>query len=170
MTIRPEAPADFKTIEALNIAAFKGDAEAILVNMLRINKRYTQGMSLVHEQDGLINGHILFSDLPLKSPQKQCKAAALAPLAVLPDYQKKGIGSALIKKGLENLKKLNYEAVVVLGSPGYYGRFGFRPELAKDIECAYSGPHLMGLELAEGALKNLGKAKAFYAREFENLE
>lgn len=140
MRIRPEATGDQYAIRHVHRSAFPGEGEAKLVDDLRRDGDAV--ISLVADTDGRIVGHILFSRL-----QAPLRALALAPLAVLPEEQGHGIGSALIRAGLEQAAAENWEAVFVLGAPAFYGRFGFTANAAKGFTCAYSGPHFMAILL-----------------------
>ena len=153
--IRSERIEDIAFIRDVHNAAFEGTAEGKLVDLLRDGGYFTPEMSLVctHDNNKIV-GHVLFSDISLKTDDTKIKTAALAPVAVRPDYQAQGIGSALIDQGIDNLKILGYEAILVLGHPAYYPRFGFNRDLAKDIECKYQCDAFMGLELVKNALKN----------------
>jgi putative acetyltransferase len=124
--IRAETDADHAAIHAVNAAAFPTAAEADLVDALRQQARPL--ISLVAEQDGVIVGHILFSPVTLDS-QPDLRIMGLAPMAVAPEHQRSGIGSALVRAGLEQCRQLGYQAVVVLGHPEYYPRFGFVPSV-----------------------------------------
>jgi len=101
-------------------------------------------------------GHILFSPV-LLSGFPDLKIMGLGPLAVAPKFQCKGIGSALTETGLELCKQLGYGAIIVLGHPGYYPRFGFRPSVLYDITCEYDVPEdvFMVVELQPGYLEGL---------------
>src|SRR5262249_30761986 len=109
--------------------------------------------SLVADVQGTVVGHILFSELPILTDGGTVSALSLAPLAVLPEYQKQGIASALVRKGLELCRDAGHRIVVVLGHPHFYPRFGFSAKLAKAIASPFSGrDSWMALELAAGAL------------------
>ena len=99
-------------------------------------------------------GHILFSPVTIESKGTSFEAIALAPMAVLPAYQRKGIGSQLVRAGFEECRRLGHEIIVVLGHPDYYPRFGFVPAKQKGIDCEFEVPEeaWMILELREGAL------------------
>jgi putative acetyltransferase len=151
MIIRKEDPKDYAAVHAVNAAAFETEAEANLVDVLRMEAQPI--VSLVAEEAGLVVGHALFSPVSL-SGFRDLKIMGLGPMAVIPKYQRKGIGSALIETGLEICKRLGYGAVIVLGHPGYYPRFGFRPSVLYDITCEYDVPEnvFMVLELQPGYL------------------
>lgn len=148
--IRPEMPADQVAVEHVNRAAFGQDAEARLVAALH-DGGYVR-VSLVAERAGQVVGHILFSDLPILTATGTVAALALAPMAVLPEYQNGGIGSALVKRGLDECRVHGHRIVIVLGHPRFYRRFGFSPDLAKPLASPYSGEAFMAIELVPGAL------------------
>lgn len=153
MSVRLELTADRNAVHHLNQAAFGQEDEANLVDELRAGG-YAR-LSLVAEDEGQLVGHILFSDLPIHTPGGVVDALALAPMAVLPGYQRRGIGSALVREGLRLAEQRGHRIVVVLGHLDYYPRFGFSPALAEPLASAYSGPHLMALELVPGALQGI---------------
>ncbi len=110
-------------------------------------------MSLVAEKASQVVGHILFSDLPIITGDGTVAALALAPMAVLPDCQRQGIGSALVQSGLKACRQQGHRVVVVLGHAHFYPRFGFSPTLAAHLESPFSGSvSFMALELVPGAL------------------
>jgi len=152
---RPEEIGDRRAIWAVNRAAFESEAEANLVDALR-DQGYVR-LSLVAVVDGEVIGHILFSDLPIVvSEMRTVPALALAPLAVLPEYQRQGVGSELIRRGLEICRERRHGIVVVLGHPNFYRRFGFSPELARPLDSPFSGnASFMAMELVEGALNGV---------------
>jgi len=152
LTIRNEQAADVGTIRRLNEQAFGQWAEADLVDALRRSHALT--VSLVAEVNGKIAGHIAFSPLTIESRGSTCEALALAPLEVLPEYQNRGIGSSLVHRGLEDCKVSGHGAVIVLGDPAYYPRFGFVPAATYGIRCPFVVPAetFMAAELAPGAL------------------
>jgi putative acetyltransferase len=149
--IRPETNADHEAIGHVHRLAFGQDAEARLVDALR-DGGYVRA-SLVAERDAQVVGHILFSDLPIVTQAGTVSALALAPLAVLPEVQNQDIGSALVRRGLEDCKEQGHRIVVVLGHPHFYQRFGFSSKLASELESPYSGREsFMAVELVPGAL------------------
>jgi putative acetyltransferase len=108
----------------------------------------------VAEKDGQVVGHILFSDLPILTDAGTLSALALAPLAVLPEFQNQGIGSALVRRGLEVCKGRGHPIVVVVGHPHFYPRFGFSAKLAARLDSPFSGREsFMAVELVPGALE-----------------
>jgi putative acetyltransferase len=111
-------------------------------------------ISLVAVQDDKIVGHIAFSPVRVEAENSSSEAIALAPMAVLPAYQRKGIGSQLVRSGLEECRHLGHEIVVVVGHPDYYPRFGFVPAKTKGLQCEFEVPDeaWMVLELRAGAL------------------
>jgi lincosamide nucleotidyltransferase A/C/D/E len=140
--IKGETTRDRDAIWEIHRLAFDRPAEAILVDDLR--QRGDAVISLVAERDSRIIGHVLFSKL--KAPMK---ALGLAPVAVHPSFQKQGVGSALIREGLDQAKEEGWICVFVLGDPTYYGRFGFRVESAKGYSSPYSGDHFMAVPFSD---------------------
>ena len=152
MRIRTEVEADRAAIHAVNRAAFGTLVEANLVDVLR--RKATQFVSLVADVDGAIAGHIVFSKVWLAG-HDDLSIMGLGPMAVAPDYQRKGIGSALVRAGLTSCKQLGCQAVVVLGHAEYYPRFGFSPAVRYAIRCEYdvSDDVFMVVELEAGVLR-----------------
>jgi len=122
-------------------------------------------LSLVAELDRGIVGHILFSRMAIESPGGPVAAVALAPVAVLPGYQRRGIGGRLIRHGLELLRERGEEIVLVLGHPDYYPRFGFSGEKASDLEHPFPPEAFLAIELAPNALDGI-RGKVKYAAAF----
>lgn len=165
--IRKEMIPDYEGIRHVNRAAFGQDDEAWLVDALR-DGGYVQ-VSLVAERDGRLVGHILFSDLPIVTGAKTVPALALAPMSVLPASQNQGIGSALVRCGLEKCREEGHKIVVVLGHPHFYQRFGFSPKLAAYLESTFSGQDsFMAVELAPGALDGVA-GSVQYAPPFNKV-
>jgi putative acetyltransferase len=166
LVIRPETTADFEAIRNVNCRAFDQDSESRLVDALR-EGGYVR-LSLVAEQAGQIVGHILFSELPIQTETGTVPALALAPMAVLPEFQNQGIGSALVRQGLEACRQQGGRIVVVLGHPDFYQRFGFRAELARPLESLYAGEAFLAVELVPGALAGI-QGRVEYAPPFASL-
>lgn len=149
--IRSETAADRGVIHDVNAAAFGRDGEADLVDALRAAGALV--VSLVADVEGMIVGHVAFSPVRIeRAPESSC-FVGLAPVAVLPEYQRRGIGAELIRRGLAECAALRYCGAVVLGDPAYYGRFGFRPAAEFGLRCEYDVPHeaFMALPLSESA-------------------
>ena len=138
MLIRKEKPEDIQGIRQINIKAFNTDAEADLVEALR--ESGVPLISLVAEEYGELVGHILFSPVTLDNHNSPISIAALAPMAVVPKYQNKGIGSRLVVEGFKCCQENGYTAVVVLGHPRFYSRFGFVPSVHCGIKSEYDVP------------------------------
>ncbi len=125
-----------------------GDGEVALIAALRADGDVV--VEMMAQDKGEIIGHILFSRMTADPPA--CRIAALAPVAVRIDRQSQGIGDALIRAGLAACREAGIDAVIVLGDPPYYQRFGFDPALAAHLASPYAGPHLQALEFRAGAL------------------
>ena len=154
MIIREERQGDAERIRRVNLAAFETGTEADLVDALR--RRATPLVSLVAEDDADIIGHILFSPVTVTSAPGLI-LMGLAPMAVVPGRQRQGVGSTLVREGLERCRQLNVAGVVVLGHPEYYPRFGFVPSVRLSLRSEYDVPEevFMVRELRDGALNGL---------------
>lgn len=138
ITVRAEAAADIPAVHRVNELAFGRPDEADLVDALRAAAR--PYISLVAVDEGQVVGHIFFSPVTLEAADSACAILGLAPMAVLPEYQRRGIGSQLVRAGLEECRRIGCDAVVVLGHPEYYPRFGFIPASRKGLRCEYPVP------------------------------
>ena len=124
-TIRPEEQGDADAIRTVLDSVFRDPPEeSILVDVLRVRGKVVS--SLVAVCNGRVVGHILFTPLSIENAPPHLRAAALAPLAVLPEFQRKGIGSRLVMNGIDDCRAKGYHILAVLGNPKFYGRFGFR--------------------------------------------
>jgi putative acetyltransferase len=175
LLIRSEERKDWAAVHTVNESAFGTPAEANLVDALRDQAQPI--VSLVGEDssadngadNGIIVGHIMFSPVSLPG-HPALRMMGLAPLAVAPAHQRNGIGSALVRAGLEQCRQLGFGAVVVLGHPAYYPRFGFAPSTRFGIGCEYEVPEevFMVVELDAGVLRGAsGKVK--YHPAFSDL-
>ncbi len=115
-------------------------------------------MSLVALRENEVVGHIVFSPVTIESSGSSFDAIGLGPMAVLPQYQGKGIGSQLVRIGLEQCRQASHEIVVVVGHPDFYGRFGFVPTKYRGIHCEFDvpGDAFMVMELRQDALAGRG--------------
>ncbi|WP_342515151.1 N-acetyltransferase [Sporosarcina sp. FSL K6-1522] len=155
--IRVEQPRDFAVIKEVNDLAFGQEGESELIANLRGSDAFIPELSLVAESDKReIIGHILFSVIHIETTVGAVQSLALAPMAVKPDFQHKGIGSLLIKEGLKRSQELGYASVVVLGHSDYYPKFGFTLASGKGIKAPFDVPDeaFMVMELQHGALDN----------------
>ena len=164
MVIRREAPEDIDSIREVNRQAFRGEYEGRLVDLLR-DGGFVR-LSLVAVLDDQVVGHILFSDLPIVADGRTIHALSLAPMAVTPTEQRRGIGSMLVRDGLRAAEVLGHRIVIVLGHRAFYERFGFSVQLALPLRSAYSGPNFMALALAPGALEGVA-GEVRYSPPFE---
>jgi putative acetyltransferase len=153
--VRRREASDDDAIRRLNDAAFGGTAEAKLISDLR-----TVGLAeveLVAAEPADIVGHILFSPLSVTVERRAVRALALAPMAVAPRRQRGGIGSALVRASLDQAHRQHWQAVIVLGHPHFYPRFGFSVAIAANLEAPFRGEAFMALELVPGALAGCGR-------------
>lgn len=161
--VRDESEADVPAVRQLNELAFGRPQEASLVDALRATAH--PHVSLVAVEDGEVVGHIFFSPVSIEPDDSvSTKAAAagaaamgLAPMAVLPEHQNRGVGSQLVREGLQACLNLGCAVVVVLGHAEYYPRFGFVPASRKGLRCEYDVPDevFMATELSPGALEGV---------------
>jgi putative acetyltransferase len=151
--IRPEIHQDIDLIRRVNRLAFAREDEARLVDQLRAGG-YSR-LSLVAVVDHEVVGYIMFSDLTIVTDRGGTPALALAPLAVTPTCQRRGIGSRLVHNGLSMCRDSGNRIVIVVGHADYYPRFGFSAELAGRLRSVYAGPSFMALDLVAGALEGV---------------
>jgi putative acetyltransferase len=136
MTIRPEKAADTSEVRRVHELAFGQPVEADLVDRLR--DACADALSLVAE-DQVVVGHILFTPVIVESAGRQVVGMGLAPMAVLPDRQRQGIGSQLVTRGLDILRERGCPFVVVVGHPEYYPRFGFERASTHGLASQWNG-------------------------------
>ena len=152
LVIRVEQPGDIPHIRDILAHAFGQRAEADLVDQLRADGDALISLVAVGENGELV-GHILFSRLPIEGAKgRVTQATALAPLAVRPEHQRKGVGSALTKAGIRACTARGLAAIIVVGDPKFYQRFGFSAAAARNLGSPYPGDAFMALELKPGAL------------------
>ena len=163
MLIRTEQVMDVPMVNAINRAAFDSATEADLVDVLRSGA--ADVISLVAEEDGEIVGHIMFSPVQIIGAAANVRAMALAPMAVIPERQRAGIGSALVRAGLKECQRLRIDAVFVVGHPTFYPRFGFKPASSVGFVCEFEVPDeaFMVTELVPGILDTEPATVRFHA-------
>lgn len=154
---RPETADDYAAVHQVNTLAFGREVEARLIEALRESPEFIPELSLVAVEDGRVVGHILFCPLVIETEDGAAPALALGVLAVRPELQKQGIGSQLVREGLERCRSLGHKIVVVIGHPAYYPRFGFSPARERGLEVPFPVPDdaFLVLELVPGALDGL---------------
>jgi putative acetyltransferase len=133
VVVRPERPADHAAIAEVVEAAFGQPNEVKLVELVRESDGYVPELALVAEQDGAIVGHTMFTYVTLRGEEDR-EVLLLAPVAVAPQRQSLGIGSALVRAGLERADARHEPLVVVQGHPTYYPRFGFESARSHGIK------------------------------------
>jgi len=140
ITVRPETAEDIRAIDVVHISAFGGEAEAQLVSALRGSATYNRELSLVAELGGRIVGHVLLTRVPLRKDGAEKNVLALGPMSVVPSQSHRGIGSELINASIKLAKDKGYGAIVVLGHPEYYKRFGFVQARDLQVSCNLPAP------------------------------
>jgi len=167
VSIRHETASDREAVFRVETAAFGKDAEARLVDLLRDNGHCL--LSLVAEDGAEVVGHIMFSPMTIEGDGPPWSAVCLAPVAVAPPRQNEGIGGLLIHAGLAELRAAGHGAVILLGHPTYYPRFGFRPAREFGLHYQDDRDAFMALELRAGALDGVSGTVKF-SPEFAEFE
>lgn len=175
INVRKEVEKDYKVCEQIIDKAFEKEIhsdhrEKHLVAKLRKSDVFIPELSLVAEVDNNVVGHIMYTKIIIKNDRKSDISLALAPISVLPKYQRKGIGSKLINESLEIAKKLGYQSVIVLGHTEFYPKFGFVPASKWNIKCPCEvlDEYFMALELQRGALNDVSGTVIYSKEFFEN--
>lgn len=171
-SIKAEIPKDYEQITKVNNLSFNQPNEGIMISKLRMNDKFISELSIVAEIESKVAGHILFFPLNIVSEKKSFEILSLAPMAVLPEYQRQGIGKKLVIEGLKKSKELGFKAVVVLGHPTYYPKFGFeraskwniRPPIDEVPDEAF-----MAMELVEGFLSDKAGVVEFPSEYYDAL-
>jgi putative acetyltransferase len=161
MNLRDESAGDHEAIRRLHLTSFSGPGEADLVEQLR--KDGDLFISLVAIEGRVLAGHVVFSKMAAPF-----RALGLGPVAVLPDWRRKGIAAALIQQGIKRATYEGWEGIFVLGDPNYYRRFGLEAKHADGFESPYAGPHFMALPLNSDELP-LMSGRIDYAPAFSAL-
>jgi predicted N-acetyltransferase YhbS len=172
LKLRQESSEDFEKVFRIIESAFKNEAysdnkEQFLVKKLRSSDAFIPELSIVAEDDGKIVGHILLTKIKIKNDQRAFESLALAPVSVMPIYQKKGIGGQLIKEAHKIAKVLGYKSIVLLGHETYYPKFGYELARNYDIKIPFDAAdeNCMVIELVKDGLKGVNGVVE-YAEEF----
>lgn len=168
-TIRNEEERDYRAVESLTRKAFWkeekvaelgiGCDEHFLAHQLRMSEDFVAELDFVAEYEGNVIGNIMYTIGSLHlSNGTELEVLTFGPLSVEPQYQRKGVGSALVTYSLEEAKRMGFDAVVIFGHPEYYPRFGFKEALEYNISTKddKNFPAFMALELFEGSLHGMG--------------
>jgi putative acetyltransferase len=165
ISVREEQPGDAPVIRKVHEQAFGQSQESDIIDKLRRN--CSNLLSLVAVAEDQVVGHILFSPVEIKSEQTIVRGMGLAPMAVLPEFQRQGIGGTLVREGIKILKRRNCPFVIVLGHAEYYPRFGFEPANRYRIRSEWEVPDdaFMILVLNPSIMRDVSGV-ARYRREF----
>lgn len=168
--LRPEQHNDYEGITRVNDISFQRKAEGKLVAELRKLKYFDPRLSIVAESKDEIVGHILFTLVDIENNGKKYKSLNLAPMSVLPEYQKRSIGKLLVIFGLQMAKDAGHQSVVVLGHPSYYPKLGFVKASNWKIKSPFPAPDeaFMAQELVPGALEGI-EGKVVFPSAFDGV-
>jgi len=169
INIRKETPEDYSRVIGLTEKAFESleisdHNEGKLVDKLRKAPAFIDELSLVAELNGQVVGHILFTPIVIDNGEQQFHSLVLAPVSVLPEFQKMGIGGQLIRAGHQKAKELGFQSAILLGHPEYYPRFGYKPASTWGIKTHYELPSddvFMAVELTDGTLTGVSGMVVF---------
>lgn len=174
ITIRQEKKKDHQAVFSLIENAFEAEQysdhqEQFLVERLRKSTAFVPELSLVAEEDNKIVGYILLTKIAIKGVSTMTKVLALAPVAVLPPYQGKGIGGQLIIEAHTIAQQLGFKAIVLLGHALYYPKFGYSKASKFDIQLPFDVPeeNCMVLELEQGSLDHVAGMVVYPSEFFE---
>jgi putative acetyltransferase len=165
--IRPERAEDHPAVWRVHADAFGQEEEARLVEALRRSAVFIPELSLVALEGAQVVGHVLLTRIVVRGEAGAHPALALAPVAVLGTHQRRGVGTSLIERGLDDARRLGHEIVIVLGHPEYYPRFGFAPAAPRGVRAPFAvrDEAFMVLELRKGALEGVS-GEVEYPPEF----
>jgi putative acetyltransferase len=157
LIVRPETVEDHDAIRKINELATGRKNNGDQIERLRRGKHFIPELSLVAESDNRIVGHILFYLVQIRGDRETHMSLALAPMAVHPECQRRGVGVRLVQEGLSVAKELGYDSVIVVGHPEYYSMFGFSPANSWNIKAPFDVPDdtFLALELIDGALQDV---------------
>jgi putative acetyltransferase len=168
MNIRSETLLDYPAIAEVNTLAFGQENEAKLVEEIRRSDSYIAELSMVAEVEGVVVGHILFSYINLVGAET-LQVLGLAPMAVSPQFQRKGIGSELVQAGLERANVRGEAMAIVLGHPQFYTRFGFKPSVDYEIESPFPVPENVFMVKPLQNYQKKYKGKVVYPPAFDGV-
>jgi putative acetyltransferase len=154
--IKKETKDDHDVIDEVNTLAFGREFEGQLVRKIRSGQNFIEELSLVALDETTVVGHVLLSKIKIQQGEREYETLALAPLAVRPDYQQKGIGKKLVRTGLEKAKNLGFGSVIVVGHSDYFPQFGFQKASQWNIKCSFDVPDeaFMAIQLIPGDLED----------------
>jgi len=171
ISIRQERAGDQEAVHTVHIAAFERESEATLVDLLRNDRAFIPALSFVACIGDQLVGHVLITEIEIVSEDgKVAPSLALAPIAVVPEFQQQGIGSQLINAAIDKARSLGYSSVIVLGHAAYYPKFGFVPASKWQIKAPFevADEVFMALELLPGGLEGT-TGTVRYSKPFENV-
>lgn len=168
MHIRSQNCLDYQPIAEINRLAFERDNEAELVKSIRHSQHYIPELELVAELSAAVVGHILFSYINLVG-QENLQVLGLAPIAVQPEFQRRGIGSALVRVGLEAASERGESIVIVLGHPQFYSRFGFESSVVYGISSPFPVPEEVFMVKPLKNYQERYKGKVVYPAAFNGV-
>ncbi|MBD2387668.1 GNAT family N-acetyltransferase [Cylindrospermum sp. FACHB-282] len=168
MNIHCETPLDYPAISEVNILAFGQENEAKLIEAIRYSNRYIPELSLIAEVEGIVVGHILFSYIDLVG-EETLQVLGLAPMAVRPQFQRHGIGSALVQAGLKTADARGEAIAIVLGHSQFYNRFGFEPSVNYEIESPFAVPEDFFMVKLLQSYQKKYKGKVVYPPAFDRV-
>ncbi|MEH3122204.1 MAG: N-acetyltransferase [Sphingomonas phyllosphaerae] len=169
IAIRPAAGGDVAAIDALLREVFPRADEADLVRQLCVDGDMVLMMVAVDEDSGALAGTVAFSRMAVEVGGKAIAAVALAPVAVAEGYRRQGVAEALIQAGIERIEAARIVLCFVLGEPGFYERFGFHADYAKNFASPYAGEYLMALPVQGGLMPCGARGAATHAAAFARL-
>ena len=164
--VRAAKAGDGPAIRAVHVAAFPTAMEADLVE--RLEREGDVVLSLVAVEEDEVVGHVLLSRMAAEADGREVRAVGLAPVAVLPQRQTQGIGSALVRAAVEQMDQHGEQFVFLVGEPEFYGRFGFAAATAAPFASPYAGPYLQALALNGAKPPSAGRAE--HAPAFSDLD
>jgi putative acetyltransferase len=166
--IRKETKEDFESIDEVNRQAFEQEFEGQMIRKIREGQNFIPELSLVASDETVIVGHILLSKIKIQG-EREYETLALAPIAVKPQYQQKGIGKKLVRAGLKKAKEIGFGSVIVLGHSDYFPQFGFQRASQWKIKCSFNVPDeaFMAIQLIPGDLEDKS-GTVIYHEEFDN--